>query len=149
MDIKKNSTADVVANLAVNSLVEIFKPNMFRMVEFLSKTKKEERIRFEKEKIKTITELIKAGVDPLLFDKLLTNEIDRRMKRQFGFSFLFLTTFFTISSYAIIILNAVNGWNISEGAITALIIETPIQFIGLLYIIARNLFPQDKKIDEQ
>jgi hypothetical protein len=24
----------------------------------------------------------------------------------------------------------------------ALIVETPIQFIGLLYIIARNLFPQ-------
>jgi hypothetical protein len=37
---------------------------------------------------------------------------------------------------------------ISDVAITALIVETPIQFIGLLYIIVRNLFPQRQMASE-
>ena len=57
-------------------------------------------------------------------------------------AFLALTFLFTMGSYSIVVLDGIFKWNISQVAITALIIETPIQFVGLLYIIARNLFPQ-------
>lgn len=94
------------------------------------------------EKTELMKELAKLDVDPETFDTLLTNELDRKLKVNFGVAFLVLTCLFTIASYAIVILDSVYKWGISEIAITALIIETPIQFIGLLYIIARNLFPQ-------
>jgi hypothetical protein len=41
-----------------------------------------------------------------------------------------------------VVANSILKWGISDIAITGLIVETPLQFIGLLYIIARNLFPQ-------
>lgn len=63
------------------------------------------------------------------------------MKVQFGVTFLVFTFLFTAVSYAIVVLDGVYKWGISPVAITSLIIETPIQFVGLLYIIARNLFP--------
>ncbi len=94
------------------------------------------------EKTELMRELAKLDVDPETFDALLTNELDRKLKVNFGVAFLVLTCLFTVASYAIVILDSVYIWGISEIAITALIIETPIQFIGLLYIIARNLFPQ-------
>ena len=94
------------------------------------------------EKTELLQELEKLEIDPEIFDALLTNELDRKLKVSFGVAFLVLTCLFTIASYAIVILNSIYKWGISEVAITALIIETPIQFIGLLYIIARNLFPQ-------
>jgi hypothetical protein len=72
----------------------------------------------------------------------LSNKLDRKLKSQFGGLFFIATVFFSLLSYAVIILNSVLKWGISDIAITALIVETPIQFIGLLYIIARNLFPQ-------
>jgi len=87
-------------------------------------------------------ELAKLDVDPETFDALLTNELDRKLKVNFGAAFLVLTCLFTVASFALVILDSIYSWSISEIAITALIIETPIQFIGLLYIIARNLFPQ-------
>lgn len=96
------------------------------------------------EKTELIKELSKLDVDPEKFDTLLTNELDRKLKVSFGMAFLALTCIFTATSYAIVILDALYNWDISEIAITALIIETPIQFIGLLYIIARNLFPNSK-----
>jgi hypothetical protein len=96
------------------------------------------------EKTKLMRELAKLDVDPETFDTLLTNELDRKLKVNFGIAFLVLTCLFTVVSYAIVILDAIYNWKISEIAITALIIETPIQFIGLLYIIARNLFPQSR-----
>ncbi|MCS0334419.1 hypothetical protein ND981_15910 [Vibrio diabolicus] len=96
------------------------------------------------EKTELMRELAKLEVDPETFDTLLTNELDRKLKVNFGVAFLVLTCIFTIASYAIVVLDSVYSWGISEIAITALIIETPIQFIGLLYIIARNLFPQAK-----
>jgi hypothetical protein len=96
------------------------------------------------EKTELMKELTALDVDPVTFDTLLANELDRKLKVNFGVAFLVLTCLFTIASYAIVILNAIYSWGISEIAITALIIETPIQFIGLLYIIARNLFPQTK-----
>lgn len=102
----------------------------------------------EKDIIERKTELVKelseVGVDPLVFDSLVSNEVDRDLKIKFGVSFLVLSVIFTISSYLIVILNGIYSWGISGVAITALIIETPIQFIGLLYIIARNLFPRSK-----
>ena len=86
--------------------------------------------------------LMESDIDPVLFDSLLSSNADRKLKARFGIAFLVLTIIFTITSYAIVILNSICKWGISEVAITSLVIETPIQFIGLLYIIARNLFPQ-------
>jgi hypothetical protein len=111
-------------------------------ITFTSKGKKS----LIKEKTELLKELSKIDVDPETFDTLLTNELDRKLKVNFGIAFLCLTCLFTIASYAIVILDAVYEWGISDIAITALIIETPIQFIGLLYIIARNLFPQAKGV---
>jgi len=102
----------------------------------------EDRKSVEERKIDVVKQLLESDIDPGLFDVLLQNEVDRRLKIRFGVTFLVLTFLFTTASYAIVILDGVFKWNISEFAITALIIETPIQFIGLLYIIARNLFPQ-------
>jgi hypothetical protein len=49
-------------------------------------------------------------------------------------------------SYLVIVLNSVFKWGISDIAITAWIVETPIEFIGRPYIIARNLFPQSSML---
>jgi hypothetical protein len=98
----------------------------------------------EQEKSELVAKLLAAGIEPLVFDALLSNEIDRRLKTRFGVAFVVLTFLFTSASYAIIVLNGPMALNISSQAITGLIIETPIQFVGLLYIIARNLFPDGK-----
>jgi hypothetical protein len=92
--------------------------------------------------LELLQDLSAAGIDPKLFDRMLSSELDRKLKREFGVAFLVVTVGFSLASYAVIILNSTHSWGISQIAITALIIETPIQFIGLLYIIARNLFPQ-------
>jgi hypothetical protein len=99
------------------------------------------------EKVALVKELIESGIDPAAFDVLISNEINRRLKIQFGVAFLVLTVLFIAASYSIVILDGIHQWKISQVAITALIIETPIQFIGLLYIIARNLFPQRREGD--
>ncbi|CAK8719401.1 hypothetical protein KKHLCK_08575 [Candidatus Electrothrix laxa] len=105
-------------------------------------SREEFRKNLEEKKIDIIKQLLESDIDPQLFDVLIQNEVDRRLKVRFGITFLVLTFLFTTASYAIVICNGIFKWNISETAIAALIIETPIQFIGLLYIIARNLFPQ-------
>ncbi|WP_316202999.1 MULTISPECIES: hypothetical protein [unclassified Bradyrhizobium] len=92
--------------------------------------------------LKLLHDLTEAGIDPALFDLMLSSELDRKLKKQFGVAFFTATVVCTGASFAVIIFNAINHWGISDIAITALIVETPIQFIGLLYIIARNLFPQ-------
>ena len=107
------------------------------------KKRAERQKNLEERKTQLVKELSDAGIDPVMFDVLLSNELDRQLKLHFGAIFLCLTVVFTIASYAIVILNATQHWQISEIAITALIIETPIQFIGLLYVIARNLFPNN------
>ncbi len=94
--------------------------------------------------IRDVEEMLNLDIDPVVLDQLLSSQQDRLLKHRFGNYFLFLTVLFTVISYAIIVLNSVYDWGISEIAITALIIEIPIQFVGLLYIIARNLFPNDK-----
>jgi hypothetical protein len=96
----------------------------------------------EDRKAALVARLARSGIDPVVFDGLLSSEIDRRLKTRFGWAFLGLTCLFTAASYLIVIFNGIYDWQISDFAITSLIIETPIQFIGLLYIIARNLFPQ-------
>ncbi len=108
---------------------------------FSSRKRAEKKRTIAEEKAKLVKELIESGIDPAAFDVLISNEINRKLKVQFGIAFLVLTFLFTAASYSIVIFDGVKQWNISEVAITALIIETPIQFIGLLYIIARNLFP--------
>lgn len=114
------------------------------------KSLQEKRKSLEERKIGIVKQLLESDIDPNLFDVLLQNELDRRLKVRFGFAFLVLTVLFTAASYAIVICDGVYNWDISETAITALVIETPMQFIGLLYIIARNLFPHtDRKHDEK
>jgi hypothetical protein len=102
----------------------------------------EERLSAREIQLKLLQDLTAAEIDPELFDLMLSSELDRNLKKQFGVAFFVATVAVTVASYAVIILNAVYKWGISDIAITALIVETPIQFIGLLYIIARNLFPQ-------
>lgn len=125
--------AKAVANIIAGSSIITF-PDIV-----LSSDKKKS---IAEEKTELMKELAKLDVDPETFDSLLTNELDRKLKVNFWVAFLVLTCLFTTASYAIVIFDAIYDLGISEIAITALIIETPIQFIGLLYIIARNLFPQ-------
>jgi hypothetical protein len=80
-------------------------------------------------------------VDPVIFDILLSNEVNRRLKQTYGKAFLIITTGFTLLSYAIIVLNSIFRWNIPTAAIVALIVEAPLQMIGILYIMAYHLFP--------
>jgi hypothetical protein len=112
-----------------------------------SKTKEEKKKSMEEKKIELVKNLIDSGIDLKIFDSLISNEINRRLKIRFGVTFLVFTFIVTLASYLIVILDAIYKWGISQVAITALIIEIPIQFIGLLYIIAKNLFPDylDKK----
>lgn len=133
------AVANIIAGSSIIALPEIV----------FSREKKKS---IAEEKAELMKELAELDVDPETFDALLTNELDRKLKVSFGVAFLILTCLFTAASYAIVILDAIYDWGISEIAITALVIETPIQFIGLLYIIARNLFPQseaNKKLTSQ
>src|SRR5690349_18798242 len=51
---------------------------------------------------------------------MVSNELDRILKRQFGWVFVTLTSFFTSLSCAIVVLNGIFNWNISPIAITGL-----------------------------
>ncbi len=95
----------------------------------------------EERKTILVQQLMSSGIDPAAFDVLIANEINRKLKTQFGVVFLVFTFLFTAASYAIVVLDGALRWGISPMAITALVVETPIQFVGLLYVIARNLFP--------
>ena len=129
-----NSEDSIVAKLLMN----LFFGGSILMLPFCFSSKKS----LVEEKTKLLKELAGLNISPEKFDALLTAELDRKLKASFGIWLLFLACLFTAASYLIVVLNSVHKWGISENAITALIIETPIQFIGLLYIIARNLFPQ-------
>lgn len=107
--------------------------------------RRQDKDTLKEKKAQLVKDLSESDIDPLLFDVLISNEIDRKLKVKFGVAFLVLSVLFTIASYLIVVLNSTQHWGISNIAITALIIETPIQFIGLLYIIARNLFPQSER----
>lgn len=140
----RQTAARAVARAAIELVPNVFGIGI-SISDIFPKKREERRKTIEERKTQLVKDLTGSGIDPVMFDILLTNEMDRRMKIHFGIVFLFLTILFTASSYAIVILDAVYKWNVSDVAITALIIETPIQFIGLLYIIARNLFPSGEK----
>ena len=95
--------------------------------------------------INTLTAAKKAGIDPETLNQHRDSEFNRNMKSSFGIAFLLITIGFTSLSYYIVVFNVTNNWKIPDAAITALVIEAPIQFIGLLYIIAKNLFPTPQK----
>jgi hypothetical protein len=99
------------------------------------------RPRVEHEHLFLVKELLRSNIDPEIFDSLVSREMDRRLKLRFGYCFLALTFVITAAAYAVVVLHGACGWRLPEMAITALVIEAPIQFVGLLYIIARNLFP--------
>jgi hypothetical protein len=137
--IKKNSKVPSIGgsvlDLLVKSTVDVLIPTSLFRINFTSGKSIQEK------KIELIKELAEAGFDPLIFDVLLSNEINRKLKINFGVTFIALTFIFTSASYTIIACNSIYKWNISQASITALVIQTPIQLIGILYIIARNLFP--------
>jgi hypothetical protein len=81
------------------------------------------------------------AVDPVIFDVLLSNEVNRLLKIRFGVAFIIITTIFTLVSYGIIVAASVYHWQMPAAAITALVIQAPLQMIGILYIMAKNLFP--------
>lgn len=132
--------------ILANSLLDSSIPSSV-LLSLFSKEEREKKKSLEEEKHALVKQLLESDIDPVAFDVLLSNEINRRLKVRFGVAFLVLTSLFTASSYAIVILDGIYGWHISAAAITGLIIETPIQFAGLLYIIARNLFPSSPAED--
>ena len=86
--------------------------------------------------------------DPRLVEVLENSRNDRALKNKFGYIFAGFAALFTAASYGIVIAKGVWNLGISDVAITALVIETPLQLIGLLYIMARNLFPQKSQFIE-
>jgi hypothetical protein len=126
----------VVAQLAAEILKQtnVFPFNLF--------SSEEKRLTLQERQLELVKVLGDAGIDPQLFDLLLSAELDRQLKARFAVAFFTATVVFTCVSYVVIILNSVYKWGINDVAITGMVIETPLQFIGLLYIIARNLFPQ-------
>ncbi len=140
----KIKSSSEITRLMVKTLSLIQGPQFSIELPILWRFKKRERQKsIEEQKTELIKELLANDIDPELFDILLTNETNRKLKVHFGIVFLILTLVFTLLSYAIVVLNSIYSWNIPQIAITALIIEIPIQFIGLLYIVARNLFPTE------
>lgn len=138
----KSSNERLYSKFFANYFLEKSTPSLFsELASLFSKSAREQKRSLEEQKHLLVKQLLESDIDPVAFDVLLSNEINRRLKVRFGVAFLVLTLLFTIGSYAIVIFDGILKWGISEIAITALIIETPIQFVGLLYIIARNLFP--------
>jgi len=103
----------------------------------------------EKELLALVQALLDEDIDIERFAAFLSADQDRQLKRKFANRFLVATALFTILSYAVVILDRVFKLEISQTAITSLIIEIPIQFVGLLYIIARNLFPSSPHAPKQ
>jgi hypothetical protein len=60
--------------------------------------------------LKLLHDWTAAGIEPAPFDLMLSSELDRTLKKQFGVAFLLATIAFTAASYAVIIFNAVNKW---------------------------------------
>ena len=143
---KKQIELNTYAIILAEILILAFSRNIFDFIPFLGiKYKKEKRRTMEEKKVELVKTLVDSNIDLHVFDSLITNELNRRLKINFGVTFLIFTFIITIAAYLIIIFNAIYKWNISQIAITVLIIEIPLQFIGLLYIIAKNLFPEVKE----
>jgi len=80
-------------------------------------------------------------VDPVIFDILVTNETNLRLKKNFGIAFIVITCLFTLISYGIIVCASIWEWKIPSAALTALVVQAPLQMVGILYIMAKSLFP--------
>jgi hypothetical protein len=139
-----NTAAKVVPEFVVNLLAANATSSMssWTLVGGFDKQAQAKVAELVEQAVPLLQELSAEKVDPELFDRLLSNQVDRLLKLIFAKLFFWATVAFTVVSYLVIILNSLLNWGIGQIAITALIIETPLQFIGLLYIIARNLFPQ-------
>jgi hypothetical protein len=81
------------------------------------------------------------AVNPVIFDILASSEVNGRLKRSFGIAFIVITCLFTFVSYAIIIFASIYEWKIPAAAFTALVIQAPLQMIGILYVMAKHLYP--------
>ena len=114
-----------------------------RLADLMSAPREKKKKGEHQDKLNTLRELTDLSIDPRVFDAMLSSELDRRLKRKFGIAFLILAIAFAITGYAIVIANSLIDLGISDSAITALIIQIPVQLVGLLYIIARNLFPRN------
>lgn len=135
-------SSSLYSKVLVDLLLERSSPSLYwNLANLFPRGTAERKKSLEEEKHALVKQLLESDIDPVAFDVLLSNEINRRLKVRFGVAFLVLTFLFTVASYAIVACDGIFKWGIAEIAITALIIETPIQFVGLLYIIARNLFP--------
>lgn len=148
IELSKDKQLDALksfATLLAEILIPSLSRNVFGFYIPFGFGSKERRKSIEEKKLELVKSLVGSGIDVKIFDTLITNEINRRLKIKFGIIFLIFTFLVTVAAYSIVILNAVQNWGISDIAITALIIELPIQFIGLLYIIAKNLFPGFKE----
>jgi|GEM_PF-3454481 len=95
-----------------------------------------------------ITDILKdfqdSSIDAETLDVLLTSEVNRNLKKKFAWVFAWFALISILLSYSLVALNKPLSLGISEIAMTALIIEAPIQFIGILYIVANNLFPSEQ-----
>lgn len=69
--------------------------------------------------------------------------------REGFFKKIFWATFsFSILAYLLIFLNYCFKLGMSESVMLALLVQVPIQLIGIFIIIAKNLFPETKKDDK-
>mgnify|MGYP001006346631 CR=1 FL=1 len=144
------------AGSAIITLSEFNTPSVrYTLPELFSSRKRNERLKKLDEraneilnnKVELFLKLKKSGIDEATFEKHLNNDLNRILKKQYGTRFFILTILFTLISYVVVILNSTCNWQIPEFAITALIIEIPIQFVGILAIVAKNLFPESNNID--
>ncbi len=141
----KELSAASMASLTVKFLGEAMLPWWTNLVPW---TRQKLQKSLAEKKIELVEKLYESRINPHTFDVLLTNDTNRDLKKKFGVAFIMFTFIFTAASYAIVILNSILKWGIPDVAIIALIIETPLQFIGLLYIIARNLFPHKDELSK-
>lgn len=141
----ENQSDDPKTNFAKLSfdVAHDFLPHTMKVRDLLSK---EKRIKKREERLenaaKRLNELHKNGVDLIAYEKHLNNELNRRLKKQYGAWFFVLTFVFSTVSYSVVIFESIYDWGIPDAALVALIIEIPIQFVGILLIIANNLFPK-------
>jgi hypothetical protein len=154
--IKNTDSTEYIASAgsAIVSAFEISTPFIkYSISEIFSGTKRDERNkklieranRYLDDKVELFKKLNKENINQASFEQHLNNEINRKLKNQYAKSFFIVTILFSLISYGVVILNSILDWNIPEFAINALIIETPMQFFGILLIVARNLFPEVKQ----
>jgi hypothetical protein len=138
-------SADIIstaANISVKLMELMFPSFSLNLPLVFSKEKREKaKKEIQEEKIKLFTELANIGINISIYEQHLNNELNRKLKKIFGGLFLIFAFIFTILSYLIVILDAILHWGINQVAVTALIIEIPLQFVSILLIIANNLFP--------